>query len=73
MLQEITKFIQSYPKLFFFIIAEIIYAVVLLINILKIKEKPNKREMIGWVCSGIVFILSIIMLVIFILNRDVII
>lgn len=73
MLQGITQFIQNYPKLFVFIIVEIVYVVVLLTELLKIKEKPSKRQMIGWVCAGIVFILSIIMLVIFIFNRDLII
>ena len=73
MIQEITQFIQNYPKLFVFIIAEIVYAVVFFIDLSKIKEKPSKSKMFGWVCAGIVFILSIIMLVIFIFNRDLII
>lgn len=70
MMQGIIDFIQSYPKLFVFIIAEIIYAAVLFSELLRIKEKPNKRKMIGLICEGIVFILSVIMLVIFIFNRD---
>lgn len=73
MLNEIIKFVQEYPKLFVFIIAEIVYIVVFFRDILKIKERPSKRKMIAWVLQTIVLILSIILLVIFIFNRDLII
>lgn len=73
MLNEIIRFVQEYPKLFIFIIVEIVYIVVFFVDILKIKKQPSKRKMIAWVLQTIVLILSIILLVIFIFNRDLII
>lgn len=70
MLNEVSEFIQRYPKLFIFIIVEIVYIIVFFRDLLRIKERPSNRKLFGYACEGIVLILSIILLVIFISFRD---
>lgn len=70
MLNEIIRFVQEYPRLFVFIIVDILNIIVFFREILRTKERPDKHKMIILILHAIVVIVSTILLVILISLKE---
>ena len=70
MLNEIIRFVQEYPRLFVFIIVDILNIIVFFREILRTKERLDKHKMIILILHAIVVIVSTILLVILISLKE---
>lgn len=70
MLNEIIRFVQEYPRLFVFIIVDILNIIVFFREILRTKERPDKYKMIILILHAIIVIVSTILLIILIPLRE---
>lgn len=70
MLNEIIRFVQEYPRLFVFIIVDILNIIVFFREILRTKARPDKHKIIILILHAIVVIVSTILLIILIPLRE---